>query len=242
MQTMTRDEAQRQVTRVRDGLKMANNALHQLHAGKGWKALGYPTFAAMCDGEFGMSAARAYQRLDHARTVHVMAELLGLDGDAVEAAVPEGLSREVRGHVHDVATAAAGRIADIPADASVNRRRIDTERAVRTAALHVRDNLRGSVPRRPEQSRRTGPLTGHTPYGRAIATGKAHVEAVQVLFDGREPLADVEKLQLMDLREQVTAVYEQLFGAWAGEPLTGRASPRPATDPFVPPPTGRTRP
>jgi hypothetical protein len=238
MVDMTRDEARRQVNRVRDGLQQANQALRALHAGRGWLALEYASFRDMCAGEFGLSEQRAYQKLDHARTVEAMAEALALDLDAATAldvvteAVPEGLARDIKNVVPDVVQQARRNLAAVPTGAPPHRRHAEQRDAVRRAALDEARTIR--PPRQPEQSRRT--VTGlpaprrRTPYAEAVATGRAHAEAVRVLVDGQEQLSDVERLQLLDLRDQIAAAYDRATTAWSGR----QATPAPVPDPFNP--------
>lgn len=252
---MTRDEALREVNKVRHGLRTANEALRQLHDRAGWRALGYDSFKALCAGEFGLSPQRAYQRLDHARTVEVMCELLDLDAERVTEAIPERLARDVKDHTEQVAEQAREQLDRIPAGMSPQRRQVETRNVVHRAAMDVRDRVRNLPPRRPEQSRR--PHTREpelSPFERALLTGRRHAEAVQVLLDSQAPLSDVERMRLLGQRDEIIAVYGKLTDAWthatgaaqtSGQtsgPATGQTTgttteARPATDPFLPPPT-----
>lgn len=238
---MSRDEALREVNKVRHGLRTANEALRQLHDRAGWRALGYESFRAMCGGEFGLSERRAYQKLDHARTVEVMCELLDLDAEQVNEAIPEGLAREVKNHTEAIAEQARPQLAQLPAGMSEQRRQVETRDVVHRSAMDVRDRVRNLPPRRPVQERRTVRHTAEvelSPFERALQTGRRHAEAVQVLLDSRVPLSDVERLRLLGQRDEIIAAYGKLTDAWTH--ATGAASttePRPATDPFLPPPT-----
>ena len=84
---MTEAEARSKVKRVQRALEDARSDLLDLYERRGWKALGYPSWAACVQQEFGGGRTALYQELDAARTERV---LFGADASAIaDAKVPE---------------------------------------------------------------------------------------------------------------------------------------------------------
>jgi hypothetical protein len=95
---MTADEARRLTERIKYAASELWKLVEEAHTRKAHRALGYETWDAYVDAEFGMSRARSYQLLDQARVVR---ELEGAASTRVD--ISEGVAREIKPHLPQVA-------------------------------------------------------------------------------------------------------------------------------------------
>lgn len=73
----TRTEAKELTDRIRKGVDEVWSLLLEAHERKAWKVLGYDTWKAYVEHEFGMTKQRSYQLLDHGRLVEAIREATG---------------------------------------------------------------------------------------------------------------------------------------------------------------------
>lgn len=66
---MTADQAQHHVDQIKAGINDIGRHLLELHDGRGWEALGYETWRACAQAEFGFGKSQAYRLMAEAKVI-----------------------------------------------------------------------------------------------------------------------------------------------------------------------------
>jgi len=91
---LSKSEAKKLTQKIKAAVDEVWALLIQAHAGKAWKALGYPTWEAYVSAEFSMSRQRSYQLLDQGRVILAVREAAGdLSTNGRQSSDPRGHTR-----------------------------------------------------------------------------------------------------------------------------------------------------
>jgi hypothetical protein len=80
----TKAQARALTRRIRDGVDQVWSLLTEAHDRKAWSALGYATWKAYVEAEFGMTKQRSYQLLDQGRVIASIREAAGSESNAFD--------------------------------------------------------------------------------------------------------------------------------------------------------------
>lgn len=127
------DEARQITQRIRAATDALWSLLAEAHDRGAWRALGYDSFKAYVESEFGMSKQRAYQLLDQARVVTAITEAAG--GSTV-VDLSERAARQLKPHLDVVADRVHEATVDTPDEAK--------PAAAAAAVEEFRDELRSN--------------------------------------------------------------------------------------------------
>lgn len=107
---MTEAEARAATTEIRQHMEAAWRGLLEIHERKGYRALGYPTFAEYLAGELAVSRSRGYQLLDKARVTAAIASAAGVETSNMLDTLPARKVAAVKPKLAAVAEEVAGRV------------------------------------------------------------------------------------------------------------------------------------
>lgn len=106
----TVEEARALTDQIRGTVERTWLLLVAAHERQAWKALGYTSFQAYLEAEFGIKRSRAYQLLAHSTVVREIA----VAADVHSVDIPEGATRGVKPHLTEVADRVREAVADVP--------------------------------------------------------------------------------------------------------------------------------
>src|SRR5687768_14723826 len=85
LRPLTKAQARKLTDRIQATAGELWALLAEAHDREAWRALGYDSFAAYVDAEFGISRGTAYRLIDQARVIHALGEATGDHNGAATA-------------------------------------------------------------------------------------------------------------------------------------------------------------